>query len=103
LNDYHFIEPNPIPQHDAVITSSSAEEMNPVPTTVPADTENNRQTQEYVEPAPVEAPMPAADYQQSAVVGAHDFVSEAARKSCQWCGAEATVGDRFCRVCGSVF
>jgi len=24
-------------------------------------------------------------------------------KSCQWCGSEAAVQDRFCRVCGSVF
>jgi hypothetical protein len=25
------------------------------------------------------------------------------RKSCRWCGTEANVEDRFCRVCGSVF
>ncbi len=32
-----------------------------------------------------------------------DTTVEIARKGCQWCGAEATVEDRFCRVCGSVF
>jgi hypothetical protein len=30
-------------------------------------------------------------------------VAESARKSCQWCGTQANVEDRFCRVCGSVF
>jgi hypothetical protein len=29
--------------------------------------------------------------------------AEPARKTCPWCGTQANVEDRFCRVCGSVF
>lgn len=28
---------------------------------------------------------------------------DAAQRACRWCGTEASVGDRFCRVCGAVF
>jgi hypothetical protein len=31
------------------------------------------------------------------------ITAEVSRKGCRWCGAEASVEDRFCRVCGSVF
>jgi len=30
-------------------------------------------------------------------------VVESARKTCRWCGIQANVEDRFCRVCGAVF
>jgi len=30
-------------------------------------------------------------------------VVEPARKTCRWCGIQANVEDRFCRVCGAVF
>jgi hypothetical protein len=30
-------------------------------------------------------------------------VVEPARKTCRWCGTQANVEDRFCRVCGAVF
>ncbi len=43
-----------------------------------------------VEPSPREVP-------------AGVITAEVPRKGCQWCGAEASVEDRFCRVCGSVF
>src|SRR5262249_5187699 len=44
-------------------------------------------------PAPAD-PVPAPDAQ---------FALEDTRKSCQWCGAETNVDDRFCRLCGSAF
>jgi hypothetical protein len=34
---------------------------------------------------------------------ARGAVTNAPAKSCSWCGSEAGVQDRFCRVCGSVF
>lgn len=39
-------------------------------------------------------PVPAQDAQ---------FAPEAALKSCQWCGGETNIEDRFCRLCGSTF
>jgi len=37
------------------------------------------------------------------VVSVSDTTVEVPRKGCQWCGADANIEDRFCRVCGSVF
>lgn len=36
-------------------------------------------------------------------VSAGAITAEVLRKGCRWCDAEASVEDRFCRVCGSVF
>jgi hypothetical protein len=44
-------------------------------------------------PAPTD-PVPAPGAQ---------FAPEVPRKSCQWCGAETNIEDRFCRLCGSAF
>jgi hypothetical protein len=44
-------------------------------------------------PAPT-APVPAPDV---------EIAPEVTWKSCQWCGAETNIDDRFCRLCGSAF
>jgi hypothetical protein len=63
-----------------------------------------------VEPAPGSGFVPGAAAVSTVVVEAtpqvvslDDTTVEVTRKSCEWCGAEAKIEDRFCRVCGSVF
>ncbi|MCI0388743.1 MAG: hypothetical protein MOB07_08270 [Acidobacteria bacterium] len=63
-----------------------------------------------VEPAPWSGVIPGAAAVSTVVVEATPQVVspgattvEVTRKGCQWCGAEANIEDRFCRVCGSVF
>jgi len=63
-----------------------------------------------VEPATASGVTPGAPAVSSVVVetapqvvSMGDTTVEPLRKSCQWCGAEAIIEDRFCRVCGSVF
>jgi hypothetical protein len=119
LDDYRYTPTTSVPEQDASIASSPDQEIDPTYTPAPApdfatmpsgaekeaeiEAGNEARAQESVEFAPVDALTPATEHQQPAIVSAYDPAFGSARKSCRWCGAEATVEDRFCRVCGSVF
>jgi len=110
LNDYSPALDSPVPTPTEVEPSlANGVSLAPaIASTVSGEYDNR--IQEQVESAPAGSAAIPPIAQQSAVVEASpqgvsvgDIPVEVARKSCQWCGAEANIGDRFCRVCGSVF
>jgi hypothetical protein len=89
LNDYSSAPDGPVPAQGVELEPAHGAEL---------------------EPAPANGVVPGASVVSTAVVEAApqavsvgDTTVEVPRKSCQWCGAEANIEDRFCRVCGSVY
>jgi len=111
LNDYSPALHSPVLTPRAEVEPSPTNGANPAPaTTSTVSGEYDNWTQEQVEFAPASGAAPPPIAQQSTVVEASpqgvsvgDITVEVARKSCQWCAAEANIEERFCRVCGSVF
>ncbi|MCI0525172.1 MAG: hypothetical protein L0Y75_07905 [Acidobacteria bacterium] len=93
LNDYRpvpanssFTEPDTLPVNGAV-TGDQAVEFATVETAA-----INPNAEGVIAPGASSPP-----------VSADAAVAEPARKTCRWCGIQANVEDRFCRVCGAVF
>ncbi|MGH9852252.1 MAG: hypothetical protein ACREBD_20635 [Blastocatellia bacterium] len=110
LNDYSPTLDSTVPTPMAAVEPSLANGVSPAPATTSVSGEHDNRIQEQVEFAPAGgAEIPPIAQQSAAVeaapqgVSVSDIAVEVARKSCQWCGAEANIEDRFCRVCGSVF
>jgi hypothetical protein len=92
LNDYQ-----PVPAN----SSSAAPDPAPVNGAVAGDQAVELATVETATIIPnAEGVVPTG---ASAAPVSADVVVESARKTCRWCGTQANVEDRFCRVCGSVF
>ncbi len=81
LNDYSAAPEVPV--------ASGVSELEPAPATRPVHSAAT------VSAVAVEIPPP--------IVSEDDSALEDTRKNCQWCGADANIEDRFCKVCGSVF
>ncbi len=101
LNDYSPAPANSAPSHSAQIEPSIAGGADFASATTVG------RIREAAEFGPVEPAATKADSETFATTGTSPpGVSAAAgfaRKTCRWCGSEANVEDRFCRVCGSVF
>ncbi|MGH9835515.1 MAG: hypothetical protein ACREBD_01045 [Blastocatellia bacterium] len=90
LNDYRPIpansssaEPDTLPANGAVVDDQAVEFAAVETATI------NPNAEGVVAPGASSQPFSAA--------------VESARKTCRWCGIQANVEDRFCRVCGAVF
>src|SRR5215470_11730784 len=81
LNDYGAAPPSPVQAPGAVAEATPDNGAIPGAATL---------STVVVEAAPQVAPV-------------GDITIDVPLKSCQWCGAEANIEDRFCRVCGSVY
>ncbi|MGH9846366.1 MAG: hypothetical protein ACREEM_47310 [Blastocatellia bacterium] len=115
------LEAPPAPQHRVMVAQPAPAPVSPVPSILGLS--DYRPVEQAVTAAETDrAPATvAAIFDQSEGVPSSGFQSAengdvvtdpspAARatvgvagKSCSWCGTDATVQDRFCRVCGSVF
>ncbi|MGE0130629.1 MAG: hypothetical protein AB7U82_21325 [Blastocatellales bacterium] len=108
LNDYSPAPLHPVPEPSATVEPSLVNGASPATATIAPETSDLMR--EAVEFAPTSASAISPDARKSVVVEASPqevpaaiITAEVARKGCQWCGAEASVEDRFCKVCGSVF
>jgi hypothetical protein len=103
LNDYGSMEGNPASPDVAADLPAQAQEADPAIAPVASESVGEGYPHTAAVPTDDETPPSAAPLSGGAETARGDVIAESARKSCRWCGAEATVEDRFCRVCGSVF
>ncbi len=111
LNDYSSATVATIPPPGAAVEPPPANGVNGGAATAPSwPGEYGERTQAQVEFEPSGVGAVNPDSQQSLAVetspqavSADDTAAEVTGKGCRWCGAEANIEDRFCRVCGSVF
>jgi hypothetical protein len=99
LNDY-----SPAPANPALSPSTLVDTL---PTNGAVAGDHVREAVEFVtaEDAPIkpEAEAIVTTEPSAPQVSPNAVAVESVRKTCRWCGVEANVEDRFCRVCGAVF